>query len=568
MIKVATVFSGIGAIEQALKRMNIKNKIIFACDNGGVDIFKKQINDNFLEIEQEMISLKKQLDNLKLPNFEDYIENINQKLEVIKKNFKNLKNKIEDLELPFTEISNSIDKISRYLVKNKINIKEINKYLERELDISEKLILVNEFPKFLKKIKDYEKFEIYSDVNFLKELTKNKTYRKIRREIKEISKLLSELHGTIGTLRVLAHLSTLENPREKKDYVDTLYSHKLKSNFVRKSYLANYSLDESHFHWNVSFLDGSEYKGKVGLFVGGSPCQSFSMVGKRKGFEDTRGTLFYEYVRLLNEIQPRFFIYENVQGVLSHDKGKTWEVMQEAFKDLGYNFKYYILNSKRFGIPQNRNRLFVIGFKNIEDMKKFQTPKEQELKYKMQDFLEDVVEGKYFLPKKGIQFVTDSKNLEKKYTQINGEIALCQKANQQFNWHGDFIEYCSKEEFERFSKIDEKYFLSEKVKDYVLSEENSLIKPETDLKVARPLTATMHKMHRAGVDNYISYGQKLPVSDRKIRKLTPRECFRLMGFSDDFKIVVSDTQAYQQAGNSIVVDVLISIMEELNKIVL
>jgi len=567
MLRLATVFTGIGAIEQALKRMNIKNEIVFACDNGGVDIFGKKINDNFLELEQEMIFLKNQLDDLELPDFEDYIENINQKLEVIKNNFKTLKNQINNLDLPVTDISNSINRINNYLVEEKINIKEINKYLERELDISEKLILVNEFPKFLKKIKNHEEFKIYNDIIFLSELTKNKVYRKTRREIKEFPKLLSELHGTIGSLRVLAHLSTLKYPREKKDYVDALYSHKLKSNFVRKSYLTNYSLDEDHFHWNVSFLDGSEYNNQVDLFVGGSPCQSFSMVGKRKGFEDTRGTLFYEYVRLLNEVKPRFFIYENVQGVLSHDEGKTWAVMQESFKDLGYSFKHYISNSRRFGIPQNRNRLFVIGFKNIEDLEKFQEPKEKELKHKMQDFLEDVVEDKYFLPKKGLKFVTDSKNLEKQYTQINGEIALCQKANQQFNWHGDFIEYCSKEEFKRFSKINEKYFLSEKVKDYILSEENSMIKPETDLKVARPLTATMHKMHRAGVDNYISYGHKLPVYDRKIRKLTPRECFRLMGFSDDFKIVVSDTQAYKQTGNSIVVDVLISIMEELNKII-
>ena len=92
-----------------------------------------------------------------------------------------------------------------------------------------------------------------------------------------------------------------------------------------------------------------------------------------------------------------------------------------------------------------------------------------------------------------------------------------------------------------------------------------MIKPEIDLKIARPLTATMHKMHRAGVDNYISYGKQLPLDKRKIRKLTPRECFRLMGFSDDFKIVVSDTQAYQQAGNSIVVDILINLLENVFK---
>ena len=96
----------------------------------------------------------------------------------------------------------------------------------------------------------------------------------------------------------------------------------------------------------------------------------------------------------------------------------------------------------------------------------------------------------------------------------------------------------------------------------VLKDNEDLI----DLDIARPLTATMHKMHRAGVDNYISYGEKLKTEDRKIRKLTPRECLRLMGFCDSFKIPVSDTQMYRQTGNSIVVDVLISIMENIIEI--
>ena len=106
----------------------------------------------------------------------------------------------------------------------------------------------------------------------------------------------------------------------------------------------------------------------------------------------------------------------------------------------------------------------------------------------------------------------------------------------------------------------EKYYLSEKVIKYVLSTgtKNFYSKPKTDLEVARPLLTTMHKMHRAGVDNYVT-------TDGRLRKLTPRECLRLMGFSDSFKIVVSDTSMYQQAGNSIVVDVLIHIMEQILK---
>ncbi|MDO9735194.1 DNA cytosine methyltransferase, partial [Glaesserella parasuis] len=103
-------------------------------------------------------------------------------------------------------------------------------------------------------------------------------------------------------------------------------------------------------------------------------------------------------------------------------------------------------------------------------------------------------------------------------------------------------------------------YLSNKVRDYVLAggTKNFKTSKETDLSIARPLLQTMHKMHRAGVDNYVTHNQG------RIRKLTPRECLRLMGFRDDFKIVVSDTQAYRQAGNSIVVDVLIALLKQID----
>lgn len=566
MIRLATVFTGIGSIEHAFQRMNIDHKIVFACDNGGVDIFGKNIADNFKVISEEIVYLENHMKNLKISGFEDYIEKLHRDIESLRNQFEEIKGSLLTKEINFTEILEVLEKTMKSFEENEI--KEFLEYVPIcNQDFSDILVLVNEIPKYLSKLDRAEKLGLKNEAEYLSEITKDKVYRKVRREIKEIPKKLSELHGTIGSLEVLSNLEEIPNSRDKKAYVDSLYEAKEKSNFVKKSYFANYDLSPEHFHWNVAFLDGTEYKGKVDLFVGGSPCQSFSMVGKRKGFSDTRGTLFYEYVRLLKEIEPRFFIYENVQGVLSHDEGQTWEIMQNSFREAGYEFKHYVLNARDFGVPQNRNRIFVIGFKNKEDFEKFQDPKKSELNLTMQDLLEDVIDEKYFLPEKGLKFVTDQKNIEKKYTQINGDIALCQKANQQFNWHGDFIECYTEEELVRLMKIDPKYFLSEKVKKYVLSEEDSMIKPETDLKIARPLTATMHKMHRAGVDNYITYGAKLDVKDRKIRKLTPRECFRLMGYCDSFKIVVSDTQAYHQTGNSIVVDVMIAIMKEINAVI-
>ncbi len=316
--------------------------------------------------------------------------------------------------------------------------------------------------------------------------------------------------------------------------------------FVKETFFANYDIDENRWFENIQNIDGKPFKGKVDIFVGGSPCQSFSLVGKRRGFKDSRGTLFYDFARLVKEIQPKIFIFENVKGLLSHDSGQTWEVIQNTFGELGYDFKAQILNAKDYGIPQHRERLFVIGFKKKTN---FEFPKPLELTLSMQDLLEDYPEEKYYLGKKGVNFVTSKKNIDKRYTQINGSIALCQKANQQFNWHGDFV-------LEPPKKVDEKYYLSKKVTDYVMATgtKNFYSKPKTDLKIARPLLASMHKMHRAGVDNYITKGGKL-------RKLTPRECLRLMGFDDTFKIVVSDTQAYRQAGNSIVVNVLMNILE-------
>jgi len=335
---------------------------------------------------------------------------------------------------------------------------------------------------------------------------------------------------------------------------------------VKASYLANHQVSAEDWHDDVESFDARRYEKKIDLLVGGSPCQSFSMVGKRGGLEDTRGTLFYHFARVVKECQPKVFIYENVRGLLNHDGGNTWDTVRAVFEDLGYRIFWDTLNSRNYGIPQNRERIFVIGFRDLKT--KFEFPEPIELELTMQDLLEDTTESKYFLGTKGIKFVTSSKNRQKRYTQINGEIALCQKANQQFNWHGDFVFEALEEsgllDFDEFifdvSAIEEKYFLSAKVRDYVLSPGTKTFRTSTrtDLEVARPILQSVHKMHRAGVDNYVTYPKG------RIRKLTPRECLRLMGFRDSFRIAVSDTQMYRQAGNSIVVDVLIAVLRQMD----
>lgn len=379
------------------------------------------------------------------------------------------------------------------------------------------------------------------------------------------SKVFSNPHAILRLGTVFSGIGAIEQALKRLNIKHTIEFAGDIDSYVKKSYLENYDLADDKWHSDITTFGASTFKNKIDLLVGGSPCQAFSMVGKRLGFEDTRGTLFYEFARVINECKPKVFIYENVKGLLSHDQGRTWQIIQNVFTDLGYDFYWSLLNSRDYGIPQNRSRLFVVGFKK-KYKGEFSFPSPILLQHTMQDFLEDYTDSKYFLKEKGIKFVTNSHNRLKQYTQINGDVALCQKANQQFNWHGDFIfepqvGYHRYDEFVfNINQVEEKYYLSEKVKKYVLSKGTKLYstRVETDLQIARPLLQTMHKMHRSGIDNYVThhYG--------KIRKLTPRECLRLMGFGDDFKIVVSDTQMYRQSGNSIVVDVLIALLKQID----
>lgn len=579
MIRLATCFSGIGAIEHALNRMGLDNKIVFACDNGDVDVLSKEIPLDITEIEDEFKSLKKIIGKI---DDDDYKAELKKDLERDSTLFNKQKKQLEKVSIDvkdslmrlFDEVLN-MDAVNK---KRKKEYSEFKKSLESKSGLNEHLYILsyavevtNDFHTDNAWESITQKDAVYSskdnidwgyvrdDLYSIWSMVDSLNGRRVLKSTKDICERLGMLHEKILTLEIHKELDKLETYDEKKAYVDALYKGKESQNQVKKSYMANYKLPDRHFHWNVSFLDGSEYADKVDLFVGGSPCQSFSLVGKQRGLEDTRGTLFYEYARLVKEIRPKVFIYENVRAVMSNDDGRTWETMQNVFTSLDYTWDFQILNAKDYGIPQNRERLFVVGFRNdLKLKKKFSFPDPIGLDGKtMKDFLMDNVSGKYYLPTKGVDFVTSDKNLTKRYTQIDGEIALCQKKNQQFNWHGDFVFEEENTDKEKTMQDLEKYFLSEKVRKYVLATgtKGFYSRPETDLDVARPLLTTMHKMHRAGVDNYVT-------TDGRLRKLTPRECLRLMGFSDSFNIVVSDTAMYQQSGNSIVVDVLMHIMNK------
>lgn len=299
---------------------------------------------------------------------------------------------------------------------------------------------------------------------------------------------------------------------EKLEYVNQLYIKTKKPNYVKQSYFANNSISKDRWYEDVRFIDGTKYTGKVDVLVGGSPCQSFSTYGKKQGFEDTRGTLFFFYANLIKQVRPKIFIYENVTGIKTHDKGNTWKRICEIFDELDYDIYDAELNAKDYGLPQNRLRVFVVGFDRRLGVSDYEFPKAVELKSKASDYLSKCVPLKYYLGKKGFEWVT-TKEKHQGRSRVNRDVICCQTANQQFNWTGDFRLEVPTEEMWADDRIYKGRY-------------------NGDVLVAR--------------------------------KMTPQECLKLMGFRD-FNIVVDDNHMYRQSGNSIAVPVLKAIFRTVLK---
>ena len=227
---------------------------------------------------------------------------------------------------------------------------------------------------------------------------------------------------------------------------------------------------------------------KFDILLAGFPCQAFSNAGKRKGFEDTRGTMFFEIARILKYHRPEAFLLENVKGLVGHNKGDTFKTMLNILEDdLGYKVYYKVLNAKDFGVPQNRARIMIVGFKNHNI--RFEFPEEFKYKKKVGDILLEEVDDKYTISDR--LWASHRRRKEEHKAKGNGF------GYSLFNANSDYT-----------STISARY-------------------------------------GKDGSEALIEQKGKNP------RKLTPRETARLQGFSDDFKIVVSDTQAYKQFGNSV-----------------
>ncbi len=297
---------------------------------------------------------------------------------------------------------------------------------------------------------------------------------------------------------------------ETEAVIRMLYDATKKPNNVKTSYFANYEIDESRWFEDIRFVDGKPFKGQVDLFVGGSPCQSFSTYGHRKGLEDTRGTLFYDYARLVMEIQPKAFIFENVTGLLNHDGGKTWDVIKSTFDSLNYDIKMQILDARDYNLPQLRRRVFVVGINRNLGCEEYVFPQPVPLTHVSTEYLEPYVPNEYYLGEKGFNFVTKVERSERR-ARVNQDVIGCQTANQQFNWVGDF----------RVEPPEQRHL--------------------DDPRIFKGI-----------------YNGQTSVA----RKMMPIELLRLMGF-EDFNIVVNDNVMWRQTGNSIAVPVIKAVIENI-----
>tara|TARA_B100001093_G_C26690943_1_gene954778 strand:- start:186 stop:1103 length:918 start_codon:yes stop_codon:yes gene_type:complete len=237
------------------------------------------------------------------------------------------------------------------------------------------------------------------------------------------------------------------------------------------------------------------------LLVGGFPCQAFSQAGLKKGFKDTRGTMFFEIARILDHHKPKAILLENVKGLRGHDKGKTFKTIITILHELGYQtLEYKVLNAKEFGLPQNRERIFIVGFREYSF---FQFPEPPMIETKVGDILEDNVQEKYTISDKMWKSAKKRKERNRKKGYGFGY--------SLFNKDSEYT-----------STISARYY-------------------------------------KDGAEIWIDQNKKNP------RKLTPNEARKLQGFPENFIIPVSDGQAYKQFGNAVPVNVVRAVAKEMVK---
>tara|TARA_R110001583_G_scaffold41335_2_gene131619 strand:+ start:19850 stop:21034 length:1185 start_codon:yes stop_codon:yes gene_type:complete len=360
--------------------------------------------------------------------------------------------------------------------------------------------------------------------------------------------------------------------------------------YAKQTYLKNFNTKQ--FYTDITALDMKDLS-YVDLLVFGFPCQAFSLAGKRGGFEDTRGTLFYDALRYLKEHRPRYFIAENVKGLVSHDKGKTFQTIIDClastvntqmsimpFDNLGYHIHYKVLNTKNFGIPQNRERIFIIGIRDDAD-NDFTFPKEFPLELKLKDILQDNPNSKYFLSEKQKDRLLERTKVDIKKIEeptcfdvynkkLVKNISICLTEPHHNNLR--LVTHSLHPRSGDPTKGGTGHLSKSDGTSYCLDTGNAQaveviqINPSKESNGKQPYQQN-RIYDKNGINPALSTiwnGSNL-INTKKIRRLTPIECERLQGFPDNHTEGVSDTQRYKQMGNTITVNVMMELFKKLLK---
>lgn len=259
---------------------------------------------------------------------------------------------------------------------------------------------------------------------------------------------------------------------------------------------------------DITELDASIIP-EADILMAGFPCQAFSIAGKQEGFEDDRGEVFFDLLRIINETGVDTILLENVKNLQSHDKGRTFKVIKRSLESIGFHIKVKVLNSKDYGnTPQNRERVYIVGFKDKEKLDRFEFPNPIPLEKNIYDIKELEIEEKYFYTKDSF----------KQYDLLEEGVT---NPDTFYQWRRKYVR-------------------------------------ENMNNVCPTLTANMG-----------TGGHNVPlILDKdRIRKLTPRECFRLQTFSDNYKLPeLANCHLYKQIGNAVTVNVIKRILEKMEEV--
>lgn len=327
----------------------------------------------------------------------------------------------------------------------------------------------------------------------------------------------------------------------------TCIGHIERDKYALKSYKAIYDIKENEYEGKdiTEIEDFTELKGKFELLTGGFPCQSFSIAGHRKGFDDIRGTMFFYLAKILEQAKPQFLLFENVKGLLSHDRGNTFGVILSTLDALGYNTQWQLLNSKDFGVPQNRERVYITGYLREGSGREIFPLKRASRKDYGNEYT-TTVHTKY-RGNGGETYIKSEQTLLK----------LNKKPQAQTVYSTDGLACTLSANGGGQGGKTGLYAIPILTPDRVKKRQNGR-RYKTD---GEPMfTLTAQDRHGVIIGNKGRYF--------RIRRLTPKECWRLQGFPDwafekAKEAGTSDTQLYKQAGNAVTVNVIQAIGQEL-----